>query len=224
MADKRTLSLPRLGAASRRHQVSDILRKAITSGDLRPGDRLVELELSAQLGTSRAPVREALRQLEQEGLVVSYPYRGTEVLSVSQEEIEHVLVPIRLTIERFAFTRAMPKLGAEDLDHLAGLVEDMRHAADAADADRVADADLRFHDYVIAKAEQPHCLQIWHTIQPRVWAYFRRDAPAHPGRHTVAEQHRQLLEAIASGDEARLLATLDAHIHLHLSPPAGDQA
>lgn len=73
-----------------------------------PGDKLVELDLSAQLGTSRAPVREALRQLEQEGLVVSYPYRGTEVLSVSQEEIEQVLVPIQLTIERFAFTQALP--------------------------------------------------------------------------------------------------------------------
>ena len=85
--------LPMLKQDSRRHRVAEALRASIVSGRLRPGDRLREVELATQLGTSRAPVREALRQLEQEGLVLSSPYRGTEVIGVSQEEVEEVLVP-----------------------------------------------------------------------------------------------------------------------------------
>ncbi len=77
---------------SRRHRVVVALRTAITAGQLRPGDRLLETDISTRMGISRAPVREALRQLEQEGLVISYPYRGTEVLGVSQEEVEEILV------------------------------------------------------------------------------------------------------------------------------------
>ena len=103
-----TSDLPLLAPASMRQRATDVLRAAIINGRLVPGDRLKEAELSEQLGISRAPVREALRQLEHEGLVVSLPYRATEVLGISQEEIAEVLVPIRLTLETFAFRRALP--------------------------------------------------------------------------------------------------------------------
>ena len=83
-------------------------------GHLKPGDRIVEEDVSAQLTVSRGPVPEALRQLEQEGLVVFYPYRGTEVFGVSQKEVDEILVPIRLTLEGFAFRHALPRLTEED--------------------------------------------------------------------------------------------------------------
>lgn len=215
--------LPPIEPASRRHRVADVLRQAITAGRFKPGDRLIELELAKSLGTSRAPVREALRQLEQEGLVVSYPYRGTEVVGVSQEEVEEVLVPIRLTIERFAFRRALPLLEDGDFDALRGIVAEMRRAEDEGDADALADADIRFHELVIARADQPHCLQIWRTLQPRVRAYFRRDAPRHAGSHPVSEQHEELLAALLSREESRVLATVDDHVHLHLSAGADEE-
>lgn len=208
--------LPPIGQQSRRSQVADALRAAITNGRYQPGDRLVELELAAQLGTSRAPVREALRQLETEGLVVSYPYRGTEVATVSQEEIEEVLIPIRLTLERFAFTHALPKVDDALLAELDQLIADMRSAADAEDAEALAAHDVRFHELVIERAGQTQCLQIWRTIEPRVRAYFRRDAPAHPSRYAVAEQHERLLAQLRAGDEAALLSELDEHIHTYL--------
>ena len=83
---------------SRRDQVVEVLRNAIISGAYEPGERLVEATLSQELGTSRGPVREALRQLEHEGLVTSFPYRGAVVLGVSDEEVQEVLIPIRLTL------------------------------------------------------------------------------------------------------------------------------
>ena len=212
--------LPTLAPASLRRRASDALRSAIVEGRLQPGDRLKEVELAEQLGISRAPVREALRQLEHEGLVISLPYKATEVLGVSQEEIAEVLVPIRLTIESFAFRKAMPLLTEHDFAALARIVERMRAAGARADVDELAEDDVRFHELVIERSGQPHCLQIWRSIEPRVRAYFRRDAPAHPRADELADEHQELLDALAAGDEAQLLDTLTRHIRHYFGPAA----
>jgi DNA-binding GntR family transcriptional regulator len=210
-------SLPSVPAASRRERVAEILREAITTGDLEVGQKLTELELAAQLGTSRAPVREALRQLEQEGLVVSYPYRGTEVLGVSQEEIENVLVPIRVALERFAFDKAMSVVTDDDIARLESIIDSMDAAASEGDLTRLADDDIRFHEAIVVLSGQQHCLQIWRTIQPRVRAYFRRDANYYGDSHAVAEQHRDLIRALRSGDGDRGLQAITEHIRTHFS-------
>ncbi|SEF10913.1 GntR family transcriptional regulator [Jiangella alba] len=216
------LGLRRVPSLSRREHVAEILREAITSGRLKPGDRLVELDLAAELGTSRAPVREALRQLEQEGLIASYPYRGSEVLGVSQDEVEQVLVPIRITLERFAFGKALEKLTDADLTALQGMVDDMLVAASAGEAEQLVDLDIRFHELVITRSEQRHCLQMWKTIQPRVRAYFRRDAPAHADPADVARQHQELLDVLRGGDRDAVLDAVERHIHIHLTPGSPD--
>jgi DNA-binding GntR family transcriptional regulator len=213
-----TTHLPQIAGETRRHQVVHVLRRAITNGQLQPGARLVEAELATQLGVSRGSVREALRQLEQEGLVVSYPYRATEVLGISQVEVEDMLVPIRLTLERFAFRHALPRLNADDLVRLEQLVATMQQAAAQHDLDQLVEADVRFHEYIIARSGQVHCRQLWQTIEPRVRAYFRRDAPAHPSPDAVVAQHAALLDALRVGEEATVLAALDEHIRTYLAP------
>ena len=212
------LGLRRVPSQSRREQVAQILREAITEGRLKPGDRLVETDLANELGTSRAPVREALRQLEEQGLVASYPYRGSEVLGVSQDEVEQVLVPIRVTLERFAYSKALGRLSQDDFDALQALVDEMATAVRESSTERLADADIQFHELIIIRSEQRHCLQIWRTIQPRVRAYFRRDAPAHSDPRTVPVQHQELLDVLKTGPEEAVLDAIDRHIHIHLSP------
>jgi DNA-binding GntR family transcriptional regulator len=207
-----SVALPELGHASLRQRITNVLRTAIVNGRLKPGDRIVEEEVSEQLKVSRGPVREALRQLEQEGLVISYPYRGTVVLGVSQEEVEEILVPIRLTLERFAFRQALPRLTVEDLDELANLVRAMQHAAAEGDLDQLAENDVRFHELVITRSGHPHCLQIWKTIEPRVRAHFRRDAPVHPSPFELPDEHQELLDALHTLDEATVLEVLERHI------------
>src|SRR5262249_61047177 len=86
-----------------RERVIETLREEIMLGKLVDGERLIEDQIARRLETSRGPVREALRQLEHEGLVVSFPYRGAVVAGVSDEEVQHVLIPIRLTLERCCF-------------------------------------------------------------------------------------------------------------------------
>lgn len=205
--------LPQGPPELRRNWVLQALRDAIAAGDLRPGDRLVERDISARTGVSRGPVREAILLLEQEGMVVSESYRGAQVAEVSAEEAENMLLPIRVVLEKFAFRHAAARLTAADHDALAGLVADMHEAADAADRREVVDTDVRFHEYVIERCGWPHCERTWRGIVARVRAYFWTDAPHHRSLHDVAAQHQVLLDALRSGDEAALEAAVVAHIH-----------
>jgi DNA-binding GntR family transcriptional regulator len=205
-------ALPRLTQDSRRHRVAQVLRQEIIAGRLRPGDRLREVDLAEQLGTSRAPVREALRQLEQEGLVVSYPYRGTEVLGVSVEEVHEVLIPIRLTLERFAIRHALPAATDRLFDELAAQVRHMQRAARYGDLDDLTAADVRFHEAIIAASDHEHSKQLWQLIQPRVWAYFRRDASRHTSTQDVVDQHTRLLDALRTRDVDAALLAIEEHL------------
>ena len=147
----------------------DALREAIIVGRLADGERLIEDRIARELKTSRGPVREALRQLEHEGLVVSYPYRGAVVLGVSDEEVHEVLIPIRLTLERFSFTKAAERMTEDDFAELAKEVWLMGEAARADDLLRWVEADIRFHEFVLSRSGQPHTTQVW-----------RSDRAAHP--------------------------------------------
>jgi DNA-binding GntR family transcriptional regulator len=205
-------------AGPRVQQATEILRTAIISGRFDPGDRLIESTLSAELGTSRGPVREALRQLENEGLVMSFPYRGAVVLGVSDEEVHEVLIPIRLTLERYSWIRALEQLTDDDFAELGKQIWLMEQAARADDLARIVEADLRFHEIVIGASGQTHTVQIWRTIWPRIRAYFYRYGRGQDLERMV-DEHRELLAALQSRDPDRLLAVLEPHIAVPSPPP-----
>jgi DNA-binding GntR family transcriptional regulator len=198
-------------AGPRGQQVITAVRTAIIAGRFEPGDRLIESALSAEFGTSRGPVREALRQLENEGLVMSFPYRGAVVLGVSDEEVQEVLIPIRLTLERYSFVRALEKLSDDDFAELAKQIWLMEQAGKANNLLKLVEADLAFHEIVISAAGQPHAVQIWRTISPRIRAYFYRYERFRSFEETV-EEHRMLLAALQTRDPAVVLAQLERHI------------
>ena len=202
----------------RREQVVDHLREAITVGRLADGERLIEERIARELATSRGPVREALRQLEHEGLVVSYPYRGAVVLGVSEEEIQQVLIPIRLTLERFSFTKALEQMDDGDFAELAKEVWTMAEAARAGELLRLVEADIRFHEFVLGRSGQPHTTQVWRSIAPRIRAYFFRyglDADL----AQVAVEHGQLLQAVQTRDRETVLAAVERHITVRTPAP-----
>jgi DNA-binding GntR family transcriptional regulator len=198
-------------ARSLRQLVVKQLRDAIVQGELAPGTRLLEEELSQRFEVSRGPVREALRQLEQEGLVASFPYRGSEVLGVSEEEVHRVLIPIRLSIEQFCFPRAMHAMNQAAVEALGNVIEEMRRGAADGDLKRVVEADIRFHQLVLENAGLPHALQIWLAIEPRIRAYFHRHGRRQDLNQIVAE-HRQLFEALRDHEEQSLVGLLEEHI------------
>ena len=159
--------------------------------------------MAEQLGISRGPVREALRQLEQEGLIASFPYRGTVVVEIGSDEILRVLVPIRETIEQFAYGHAFERLGDVDFEEMAGLVESMSTAAGAGDLARVVDLDMAFHRVIVERSGQFHSLQVWDLIAPRIRGVFYRMGQHHVSLDAIADQHRSLLAALRSADWER---------------------
>jgi len=197
---------------SLRQQVTDALRQAVVSGQLQPGDRVVEEDFSQWLKISRGPVREALRQLEQEGLVQSFPYRSTVVVGVSDEEFTQVLSPIRLTLERFAFQQALAHLTEDDVATLERLIETMEEAGERDDLPQLVETDVHFHRLIVERSGQQHTIQLWHSIAPRIRAYFYRMSPLHHSMVEIAQEHRDLLAALLSRDAERVLAALDQHI------------
>lgn len=202
---------------SLRQRVTRELRNAIISRTFQPGDRVIEEDIAAQMGISRGTVREALRQLEHEGLVVSYPYRGTEVAHISAEELQEVLFPIRLILERSAFLRVLPRLGVSDYAHLAAIIEEMQQAALAGDLMATVDLDVAFHRHIIQQANMPHLEQIWDAITPRMRVFFVRNNSTHASLDEVVMEHRDLLRALEMRDEATVLKVLDAHIRVPIA-------
>jgi DNA-binding GntR family transcriptional regulator len=202
-----------VGAKRRSHRVIEELRELIVTGQLEPGERLIEQRLGDRFETSRGSVRAALALLEREGLVSSAPYKGAVVLGVSEEEVHQVLIPIRLVLERFSFAKALQVMTDADLAELAKEVWIMERAAAAADLRAHVEADLRFHEFVIAHSGLPYTLQTWQSITPRVRAYFHRHA-RYRDLPSILEKHRELLEALTTRNEKRVLATLEEHIAL----------
>jgi DNA-binding GntR family transcriptional regulator len=199
--------------------VLEALRAEIVSGRLEAGERLIEERISQELQTSRGPVREALRQLEHEGLVQSFPYRGAVVLGVSEEEVHEVLIPIRLTLERYCFVKALERMSDADLAELGKLVWVMEQAARAGDLHKLVRADLSIHETVIGYSAQPHALQIWRSIAPRIRSYFLRYGK-YRDLETIVDEHRQLLSALQSRDPEIVLPELEEHIAVRSPEPA----
>jgi DNA-binding GntR family transcriptional regulator len=202
----------RRATRSVREQVADALREAIVSGDLRPGERLGQERLCALFGVSPGPVREALRQLESEGLVEHFPNRGTFVLDVSEEELSRVLIPVRIVLESEAFKRTARNLSDHDVRRLEAHIADMETGAAKADMGLINEADHRFHEYVLAASGLRHTLQLWRSISPRLRVQFARLAPRHERLSDIAEEHRALLRALRSGEPASIDNALEEHI------------
>ena len=142
---------------------------------------------------------------------MSFPYRGAVVLGVSDEEVQEVLIPIRLTLERYSFLHALDRMTEDDLAELGKQVWLMEQAAAAGDLARHVEADLRFHEIVISASGQTHTVQIWRTIWPRIRAYFYRYGR---GQDLLAmvDEHRELLAALQARDHDLMLTLLERHI------------
>jgi len=198
--------------------VVEALREAITTGKLEHGERLIEDKIARELKTSRGPVREALRQLEHEGFVVSYPYRGAVVLGVSDEEVQQVLIPVRLTLEKFSIPKAIERMDDADFAELAKEVWVMGEAARTNDLSKSVDADMRFHELMLERSGQPHAAQVWRSIAPRIRAYFFRYG-RQGNLKRIASEHRDLLEALQTRDTDVIGRALEQHIAVDLPAP-----
>jgi DNA-binding GntR family transcriptional regulator len=197
---------------SLRQRAVEAIRTSILQGYLKPGDRLVETEIAEQMGTSRGPIREALRELERDGLVISEPYRETVVADITLEEVQELLVPIRRVLEVFAVRQAITRMGDQDLALLDRLVADMRDAGEIGDLHQVVEKDMAFHEAILRLAGHRQASNLWHIVANRIRAHFYRNDSHYPDLRLVADQHRPLLDALHRRDVGRSVEMMEQHL------------
>lgn len=182
-----------------REQVKDALLQRIVRGELQPGDRLIETRIAQELGTSQAPVREALRDLELLRLVESVPFKGARVRALDDDELV-AIYPVRAALEELAARLATDAL-AGDVSTLEAELDAMRRAARAGDLHRLVQHDFAFHRLIVDAADNAVLAQCWRSlgVEGRITLtiYGTSVEP-----EQAAELHVPLLEAIRSGSGA----------------------
>jgi len=208
--------LQHLAALDRSNLATEIaaqLRDAIANGDILPGTRLVEVRVSKQLGVSRGPVREALRILETEGLVKSYPGRGSFVSEISERDIWEIY-SLRTVLEEEAIRLAAQRGTPEDVDRLERIMEAMFKAADAGDRAQVLDLDLQFHRQIWEMADHQRLKNILTEIATQVRTYVALQTKLYDDLVGGISDHQELLEALRNRDEVNATNTMRNHLEV----------
>ncbi len=193
-----------------RDVVFENLRDAIITQVLKPGERLMEIQLADEMGVSRTPVREAIRKLELEGLVVMVPRKGAYVAGVSMKDI-HEVYEVRSALEMLAVTLAAERITDEELNALEQQVlreSEEEAKKDGSDLDNIIYIDSSFHDIIYQAARNQRLVQFVNILQEQLQR-FRAASLARPGRSkTALEEHKQIVEALSerNGELASKLA------------------
>lgn len=199
-------------AAPVRQQVIKALHHAITTGALRPGQRLIEKELCELMGVSRPPVREALRHLESEGLVVSLPKRGPVVAQLSREDVANIY-QVRGALEALAAKLCAERATDQQIAELGRSVKDLVEAIRASDLDRTMEAKDRFYAILIDGSGNPLVASILRTMKARI-QMLRRISLSSPDRSPETIREIQLvLAAIEARDGDAAFARSWDHIN-----------
>lgn len=188
------------------------LREAVLEGRLQPGVKLRENDLSQTLRISRAPIREALLRLEQQGLVTSSRYRGKSVVELSAQDVEE-LVTLRISLERLSWERACQKATGENLTALADSVSEMRRAVGRQAYPELVRMDIDFHDRVVLAAQHERLYAAWSAIKWQVALYLLGRRVGSDDYHKIiVKEHAALLDALREGDEHDIADAVEEHI------------
>jgi DNA-binding GntR family transcriptional regulator len=193
--------------------VTERMRADIVSGELPPGEKLIERKLAAAYGVSTIAVRDAFARLSEEGIVRRVPRRGTFVSELSAEGLRD-LTRVRIVLEQLAVELAMthwtPALEAS----LRKIVAEMREAGKAGDAQRLLELDLAFHRTFVDAADSEALSEVLTRLSSRVEHFLRRANSTLPAKaaRTIGRVHEELLDAIASGSVKRAMAAVEKHI------------
>jgi DNA-binding GntR family transcriptional regulator len=207
-------SPPGLGPASRRvlaDEVTDALREAIMSGELVPGQRLIEHELASQLVVSRGPVREALSRLSQEGLVVTDRHRGATVAVLSAAEADQIY-SLRTALEELAAEWLCRLATDEDFDRIEAVLGKIDELPRPLTRQAVAALDVEFHDAVFQASHHPSACRAWQGLRSQVYLYLVQLSVA-DAEFTTAwrDRHGRLLRILRTRRSNAAVKAIGAH-------------
>ena len=195
-----------------RDVVFNTLRQAILKGELKPGERLMEIQLANKLGVSRTPVREAIRKLELEGLVLMIPRKGAEVAEITRQDMENVL-EVRTALEELAVKDACDHITDAQLSELKKASNEFKKALlEGKDLVTCADADMHFHDVILSATNNRRLIQMLNNLSEQMYRYrmeYLKDERTHK---TLIEEHDAIRRALKKHDKVKAGAAIRVHI------------
>ncbi|MEE3420732.1 MAG: GntR family transcriptional regulator [Lachnospiraceae bacterium] len=190
------------------------LRREILRGDLKPGERLMEIDLANKLGVSRTPIREAIRKLEHEGLVVMIPRRGAHVADITQQELEDVL-EIRLSLEVLAIEKACSRMTEKDIRALKQAEAEFAELVERGEVDleRLGEADERFHGVIYEGTGNRRLIQILNNLREQMYRFRVEYLKQESVRKTLVDEHDSIIRALQARDKDQAVALTRNHIN-----------
>lgn len=194
-----------------RDVVFNTLRQAILTGELKPGERLMEIHLANRLGVSRTPIREAIRKLELEGLVTMIPRRGAEVAQITEKSMKDVL-EVRRTLDALSAELACERISQEEEEALKKACQNFEEAVKTKDTKAIAKADVAIHDIIAAATGNQRLIQLINNLAEQMYRYrfeYIKDASQH---ERIIQEHRIIYESIINKDKEAAAETAKLHI------------
>lgn len=194
-----------------RDVVFNTLRRAILTGELKPGERLMEIHLANQLGVSRTPIREAIRKLELEGLVIMIPRRGAEVAQITEKNLKDVL-EVRRALDALCAELACDRITEEEKQKLKKACDDFEQATVTGDATTIAAADVALHDIIVEATGNKRLIQLINNLSEQMYRYrfeYIKDENQHGN---LVEEHRMIYESIIRQDKEKAAQAAKLHI------------
>lgn len=199
-----------------RDVVFNTLRQAILRGELKPGERLMEIQLANKLGVSRTPIREAIRKLELEGLVLMIPRKGAEVAEITEKNLRDVL-EVRGALEELAVRLACERIDRDGIGRLKRAAKDFELVLDSEDITKIAEADVAFHDIIYLATDNRRLIQLLNNLREQMYRYrveYLKQKECHP---KLLSEHQDIIMAIENGEQDRAAIITSQHIDNQVS-------
>ena len=203
--------MPKLNYKTLRQEVVDEIRQGILTGDFQAGERIKENEMAQQLGVSRGPVREALRQLEQEGLVVMIPRRGAQVANITEKDLNDVL-EVRIALENVAIEKACARMTEEEMRRLWLAAKEFEHTIAEGNLVKLAEADVAFHEVIYQASDNKRLIQVLNNMREQIYRYRVEYLKEGETRDVLVKEHEELTKAIRERDVERAKQLSFQHI------------
>ena len=194
-----------------RDVVFNTLRQAILRGELKPGERLMEIQLANKLGVSRTPIREAIRKLELEGLVLMIPRKGAEVADISEKSLRDVL-EVRKVLEELAVKLTCDKIKSAQIGELRHAAEGFRKTLKSSDITQIAEADVRFHDVIYEATDNQKLIQLLNNLREQMYRYrveYLKNDDVYPA---LIEEHQKIYEGLKRKDKETVVKIVGNHV------------
>ena len=194
-----------------RDVVFKTLRQGILTGELKPGERLMEIHLANKLGVSRTPIREAIRKLELEGLVTMIPRRGAEVAQITEKSMKDVL-EVRKVLDDLSVELACERITEEEKELLKNVCVDFEEAVKTGDFAKIAKTDVAFHDIIVTATRNIRLSQMVNNLAEQMYRYrfeYIKDSSQHA---RLVQEHEEICQGIIAGDKKRALEAIEKHI------------